>query len=97
MTTARVLAVSVLTLLSGCAAAPALLTGVGAASVVTTETTGRGLTDHAISTARDQDCRIGRVLRDRPVCQDPAQADITVTTTHTRSSTTEEIQKQYSR
>jgi hypothetical protein len=91
----KILAVSFLLLLSGCVAAPLVITGVGAASVAVNETTGRGIADHAVSTVRDQDCRLARALKDQEVCQDPAIVKLQVTTTGVKPSTIEEIENRY--
>lgn len=57
-----------LLLLTGCTA-PLMLTGVGVASVGVTETTGKGIADHAISSANNKDCKIARALKNEEVCQ----------------------------
>ena len=41
----------------------------GIASVASTETTGRGITDHAISATKGKDCKIARTLQGEDVCQ----------------------------
>jgi hypothetical protein len=46
-----------------------IITGVGVGSVVSTETTGKGLADHAISTAKDKDCKIVRSIKGEDICQ----------------------------
>jgi hypothetical protein len=71
------------------------LTGLGVSSVVVNETTGKGIADHAVSTATDQDCRIARAFNDQPVCQDPALNKIQITTTGTRPSTVTEIETRF--
>jgi starvation-inducible outer membrane lipoprotein len=91
----KILVVSFLFLLSGCVAAPVVLTGLGVASVATNETTGKSLTDHAVSTATQQDCRIARTIRDQPICQDPALTQLQITTTGTKPSTVAEIESRY--
>ena len=55
-------------LLTGCAA-PALIAGVGVASVGVNETTGKTITDHTLSTVENKDCRIARALKNEQVCQ----------------------------
>jgi hypothetical protein len=92
----KILAVSFLFLLSGCAA-PLVWTGLGVSSVVVNETTGKGLADHAASTVTQQDCRLPRALNDQPICQDPALTKIQVTTSGTRPSTVGEIELKYRR
>lgn len=91
----KILAVSFLFLLSGCAAAPVVITGLGIASVATNETTGKGIADHAISNMTSQDCRIARTVQDQPICQDPALTKIQLTTTGTKPSTVSEIELRY--
>ena len=91
----KILAVSFLLSLSGCVAAPLVLTGVGAASVAVNETTGKGIADHAVSTATQQDCRIARTMTNQPICQDPALVQIQITTTGTKPSTVTEIEARY--
>ena len=91
----KILPVSFLFLLSGCVAAPVIVTGVGVASVVATETTGRTITDHAVSAISSQDCRLSRTFQDQAVCQDPALAQSPVTTTGVKPSSTVEIQARY--
>ena len=91
----KILAVSFLFLLSGCVAAPVVITGLGIASVATNETTGKGIADHAISNMIRQDCRIARTVQDQPICQDPALTKIQVTTTGTKPSTVGEIELRY--
>jgi len=91
----KILTVSFLFLLSGCAAAPIVITGLGVASVATNETTGKGIADHAISNMTSQDCRIARTVQDQPICQDPALTKIQVTTTGTKPSTVGEIELRY--
>jgi hypothetical protein len=41
----------------------------GVSSVVTYETTGKGLADHAVSTVANQDCKIARVVKGDKICQ----------------------------
>jgi len=38
-------------------------------SVVSTETTGKGLADHAISASQGKDCKMARTVRGEDVCQ----------------------------
>jgi hypothetical protein len=56
---------------SGCAVAPAVMTGLGAGTIAVTETTGRSTTDHVVSTINGKDCKIVRYFDGKPVCQDP--------------------------
>lgn len=48
-------------------------------SLVSTETTGRGITDHAISAANGKDCKLVRVVQNEKICQDEAKGTVTVT------------------
>jgi hypothetical protein len=92
----KILAVSFVFLLSGCVAAPAILTGLGVTGVAVQETTGRTLTDHTVSTINGRDCRVSRSLDRQDICQDPpALFQFKVTTTGVEPSTTEEIQAKY--
>jgi len=91
----KILAVSFLFLLSGCVAAPLVITGLGVSSVVVNETTGKGIADHAVSNITRQDCRLARTVQDQPVCQDPALNKIQITTTGIKPSTVDEIQSRY--
>ena len=51
---------------------------VGIGSVVSYETTGKGLADHAISKVADKDCKIARVIHNEQVCQTEPQGSVTV-------------------
>jgi len=93
--TVKILTVLTVISLSGCVAAPLVITGVGVASVASNETTGKSITDHAVSTVRDQDCKIARVWNDQPVCQDPTLNKLQITNTATRPSSVAEIQLRY--
>jgi hypothetical protein len=46
----------------------AVLLVVGVASVASTEITGKGLADHAISKMADRDCKIANVIHGERVC-----------------------------
>jgi hypothetical protein len=46
-----------------------VILALGISSVVSYETTGKGLADHAISTVSSQDCKIARVMKGDDVCQ----------------------------
>jgi hypothetical protein len=48
----------------------------GISGVVSYETTGKGLTDHAISAVKDKDCQIARSLKGEDMCQ--PRATVTV-------------------
>jgi len=81
-------------LISGCVAAPLVITGVGAASVVTNEATGRTITDHTVSSVRGQDCKILRAFKDQAVCQ-PDVLESKVTTTGVTPSSIADIEARY--
>jgi hypothetical protein len=83
-------------LLSGCVTAPLVLTSVGIGSVAVSETTGKSITDHTVSTVTQQDCRVGRIFQDQNVCQNKTQTtNLQITTTGVAPSTIEEIQAKY--
>ena len=83
-------------LLSGCAAAPLVVTGLGIGSVAVTETTGKTATDHVVSAANGgQDCRVGRMLKKEDVCQPDGTIRLQVTTTGVTPSTVQEIEGRY--
>jgi hypothetical protein len=46
------------------------------ASVASTETTGKGLADHAISASKDQDCKMSRSFKGEDVCQPNATVTV---------------------
>jgi hypothetical protein len=48
----------------------------GISSMVSYETTGKGIADHAISTISDKDCKIARKLNGQDLCD--AKATVTV-------------------
>jgi len=82
-------------LLSGCAAAPLVATGISIGSVAVAESTGKSVTDHAVSAVNNQDCRVGRVLKKEDVCQPNGTVTLKVTTTGVTPSTIEEIESKY--
>jgi hypothetical protein len=45
-----------------------ILFALSISSVVSTETTGKGLADHAISASRDKDCKMSRTFKGEDVC-----------------------------
>ena len=47
----------------------AVVLALGISSVVSYETTGKGLTDHAVSAVADKDCKIARVVHNEKICQ----------------------------
>jgi starvation-inducible outer membrane lipoprotein len=92
----KILVVSFLFLLSGCVAAPLVLTGVSIGSVAVSETTGKSITDHTVSAVNNgKDCRVGRILKDQAVCQDEYVAKLKVTNTGVKPSSIEEIESKY--
>ena len=92
----KILAVSFLFLLSGCAAAPLVLTGVGVGSVAVSETTGKTITDHTVSAVNGgKDCRIVRMFKDQAVCQDEFAVKLKITTTSVTPSSVKEIESKY--
>ena len=82
-------------LLSGCAAAPVIVTGMGIGSMAINETTGRTVSDHAVSAVRDQDCRLGRAFRQEDVCQPDGTIKLQVTTSGVEASSVQEIESRY--
>ena len=88
-------ALVVVSLLSGCAAAPVIVTGMGIGSVAINETTGRTVSDHAVSAVRDQDCRLGRAFRQQDICQTDGTIKLQVTTTGVEASSVQEIENRY--
>jgi hypothetical protein len=44
--------------------------GFGATSIAVTETTGKSVTDHVVSTAKEKDCRLWRYFKGEEVCQE---------------------------
>lgn len=96
MTVGKFLAILPIVFLSGCVAAPLVLTGVGVASVAVNETTGKSITDHTVSAVNNgKDCKVSRMLTDQNVCQDSNIIKLQITTTGVKPSTVEEIQAKY--
>ena len=95
--TVRILTVLPVILLSGCVAAPLVLTGVSVGSVAVNETTGKSITDHTVSAVNGgKDCRVSRALSAQEVCKEKTpEFKITVTTTGVNPSTIEEIESKY--
>jgi uncharacterized protein YceK len=91
----KVLAVLTIALLSGCASVPLLLTGISVGSVAVNEATGKSVSDHTVSAATGQDCRIGRIFRDQSMCQDPTLVNIQITTTGVAPSSIADIEARY--
>ena len=96
MQTTKLIFLAVLILLSGCVAAPLVITGVGMGSVAVSETTGRSITDHTVSAVNGgKDCRVGRIFKDESVCQDEYVTRLKITTTGVQPSSIEEIESKY--
>ena len=96
MQTTKLIFLAVPILLSGCATAPLVLTGVSVGSVAVSETTGKSITDHTISAVNNgKDCKVGRMFKDQAVCQDEYVAKLQITTTSVKPSTIEEIESKY--
>ena len=94
--TVRILTGLTVILLSGCAVAPMVLTGVGMGSVAVSETTGKSITDHTVSAVSGgKDCRVGRMFKDEAVCQDEYVVKLKITTTSVTPSSIEEIESKY--
>jgi starvation-inducible outer membrane lipoprotein len=92
----KILLVSFLFLLSGCVAAPVVLTGLGVGSVAVSETTGKSITDHTVSAVNGgKDCRVGRMFTDQAVCQDEYVAKLKITTTDVKPSSVAELEARY--
>ena len=94
MQTTKLIFLVVPILISGCVAAPLVITGVGAASVVTNEATGRTITDHTVSSVSGQDCKIFRAFKDQAVCQ-PNIPESKVITTGVTPSSIADIEARY--
>jgi len=93
--TTKLIFLTVPILLSGCAA-PVFLTGIGVASVATNETTGKTITDHAVSSVNGQDCKVSRMFKNETVCQNEvSHFKFQVVTTKVTPSTIEEIESKY--
>ena len=97
MQTTKLIFLAVPILLSGCVAAPLVLTGVSVGSVAVSETTGKSITDHTVSAVNGgKDCRVGRMFKDETVCQDEyPQFKFKVVTTSVTPSSIEEIESKY--
>ena len=89
----KLFTIPLLLTLSGCAA-PILLTGLGVGSVAVTETTGKTITDHTVSSVSGQDCKILRAFKDQAVCQ-PNIPESKVTTTGVTPSSIADIEARY--
>jgi len=90
----KILAVSFLFLLSGCAA-PLLLTGLGVSSVAVNETTGKTIADQTVSAVSGQDCRVSRAFKDQTVCQEDYTDKLKITTTNVKPSSIAELEARY--
>jgi hypothetical protein len=90
----KILIVSFLLALPGCAAPVLLMTGVSAASVATNETTGKTITDHVVSAVNGKDCRVNRMGKE-DICQEDYTVKLKVTTSGVEPSSVQEIQSRY--
>ena len=96
MQTTKLISLLISVLLSGCAAAPLVMTGVSMGSVAVSETTGKSITDHTVSAVNGgKDCRVGRMFKDQAVCQDEYVAKLKITTTGITPSSVKEIESKY--
>ena len=96
MQTTKLIFLIVSIVLSGCAAAPLVLTGVGMGSVAVSETTGKTITDHTVSAVNGgKDCRVSRVFKEQAVCQDDFAVKLKITTTGITPSSVKEIESKY--
>jgi hypothetical protein len=64
-------------------------------SVAVSDTTGKSVTDHTVSTVAGQDCRVGRLFQNQAVCQDKNQIKLQVTTTGVAPSAIADIEARY--
>jgi hypothetical protein len=91
----RLLTIPLLLSLSGCVAAPLVITGVGVASVAVNETTGRTITDQTVSAVNGEDCRVGRMFKKEAVCQPNGVVQLKIVSTGVTPSSIEEIESKY--
>ena len=80
--------------LCGCAT-PLVMTGIGIGSLAVSETTGKSVTDHAVSTVNNKDCRVSRAFADQPMCQESGLIKIHTVTNGVVPSTPQEIESRY--
>lgn len=91
----KVLCALLVSCLCGCAA-PMLLTGVSVGSLAVSETTGKSVTDHAVSAVNNKDCKVVRALQNQEMCQTPTTTHkLQVVTTGVTPSTIQEIEAKY--
>ena len=95
MQTTKLIFLAIPVFLSGCATAPLLLTGLSVGSVAVSEATGKSLSDHTVSAATGQDCKVGRIFKDQSMCQDSTQVNIQITTTGVVPSSIADIEARY--
>ena len=96
MQTTKLIFLVIPILLSGCVAAPLVLTGVSVGSVAVSETTGKSVTDHTVSAVNGgKDCRVSRVFKEQAVCQDEFAVKLKITTTNVTPSSVKEIESKY--
>jgi len=65
-----VLAVIVPLVLTGCGTPPAITAISYVLDGMSLISTGKTVSDHALSMAMEQDCKVWRVVEDKPVCRD---------------------------
>jgi hypothetical protein len=56
-----------------------IILALGIGSVVSTETTGKGLTDHAISAAKGRDCKMARTIKGEDMCEPRGTVTVSAT------------------
>ncbi|MEE8513307.1 MAG: SPOR domain-containing protein [Gammaproteobacteria bacterium] len=76
----QTLALTILSLsLAGCALPAAVKLGLLAGGAASYLTTGKGLSDHAVSAALEEDCAWHRIVTEGALCRDDEHADSTLT------------------
>lgn len=90
----KLLCASLACCLCGCAT-PLILTGVSVGSVAINETTGRTVTDHAVSAVNNQDCRMVRAFKSEEICQTDRTSQLKIIGTGVTPSTIQEIESKY--
>ena len=93
MQTTKLISLSVIFALNGCAVPVMVSMGVGAASVAVNETTGRTATDHIVSAVNGKDCKVSRMGKE-DVCQEET-APLKITTTGVKPTSVAELESRY--
>jgi Trk K+ transport system NAD-binding subunit len=57
-----------------------ILLAVGIAGITSVEVTGKSITDHTVSAAKGQDCRISRVFKQGDICQPEGSVTVSSST-----------------